>query len=210
QERKAIDDLPKRLDKKFWDNENRLLLAEILPLLSEGAEEAALFSAETIEGATGIGVDWTLVNTEAAKWARTHAGELAKGITKTTRNNIGQHVAEFVETPGMTLGDLRQKLAKLPAFSENRARMIAVTETTRAAREGNLATARTYENEGLFTWERTWHTNRDSLVCELCRPLDGKKAGGLDEEYPLGGGAGPPRHPRCRCWETLKPIVSGP
>ena len=205
--RKAIEDLPQRLDKKFWDNENRLLLAEILPLLSDGATEAALFSAEAIEAATGLGVDWTLINTAAAEWARGYAGELIKGINKTTRGNVGQHVAEFVETPGMTIGDLRQKLAKSPAFGSNRAQMIAVTEVTREAKEGNLATARTYEAEGLFAWERTWHTNQDGLVCELCRPLHGKKAEGLDGEYPFGGGDGPPRHPRGRCWETLRPII---
>jgi len=208
--RKAIEDLPKRLDKKFWDNENRELLAEILPLLSGSAEEAALFSAETIEGATGIGVDWTLVNTAAAKWARGHAGKLVRGINETTRANVGQHVAEFVETPGATIGTLRRKLAQLPSFNDNRARMVAVTETTRSYKEGNRATVRTYEAEGLFTWERTWHTNRDDLVCELCRPLHGKKAEGLDGEYPLGGADGPPRHPRCRCWETYEPIIGEP
>jgi len=205
--RKAIEDLPKRLDKKFWDNEDRLLLAEILPLLSDGATAAALFSAEAIEAATGLGVDWTLINTAAAGWARGHAGELVKGVNKTTRGNVGQHVAEFVETPGMTIGDLRRKLAALPAFNDNRAQMIAVTEVTRTAKEGNLATAKAYEAEGFFTWERTWHTNQDGLVCELCRPLHGKKAVGLDGEYPFGGGDGPPRHPRGRCWETLRPII---
>ena len=207
--RKAIEDLPKRLDKKFWDGENRELLAVLFPLLSDGATEAALFSAEAIERATGLGVDWTLINTAAAEWAKGYAGELIKGINKTTRGNVGQHVAEFAEIPGRTIGDLRQGLAKLPAFGSNRAQMIAVTEVTRIAKEGNRVTARAYEVEGLFTWQRTWHTNQDGLVCELCRPLHGTNAEGLDGEYPFGGGDGPPRHPRGRCWETYEPIVIG-
>ena len=216
--RKAIEGLPQRLDKKFWDNENRLLLAAILPLLSDGATGAALFSAEAIEAATGLGIDWTLINTAAAEWARMRAGELIKGwkkpdgtkapgLNERTKKAVRESVTQFVETPGRTIGDLRQDLAKLPAFGSNRAQMIAVTEVTRAAKEGNRATARAYEAEGLFTWERTWHTNRDGLVCELCRPLHGKKAVGLDGEYPFGGGDGPPRHPRGRCWETYRPII---
>ncbi len=215
--RKAIEDLPKQLDKKFWDGENRELLAVLLPLLSEFTTEAALFSAEAIEEATGIGVDWTLVNTDAAEWARTRAGELIKGWTKEdgtkapglnerTREAVREVIVQFIDTPGRTMGDLRQDLASLPAFNDKRANMIAVTEVTNSYRAGNIASARTYENEGLFTWRRTWETNQDSLVCELCAPLDGETAEGLDGGYPFGGGFGPSRHPRCRCWETLEPI----
>lgn len=207
--RKAIEDLPKRLDKKFWDGENRELLAVILPLLSEAAENAALFSAETIEGATGIGVDWALVNTEAVKWARGYAGELIKGINETTRNNVRQHVAEFIETPGATIGDLRRKLAQLPSFNDNRARMVAVTETTRSYFEGSMATVRTYENEGLFTWEKRWNTVLDGLVCDICRPLHRKKVKGLEALFDtlVGPLQGPPAHPRCRCSASFIPIV---
>jgi hypothetical protein len=85
--------------------------------------------------------------------------------------------------------------------------MVAVTEVTRAYAEGNRRSAKEYEDQELFTWVRTWRTNNDDLVCELCGPLHGKTAEGTDGEYPLGGGQGPPRHPRCRCWETFEPIV---
>jgi len=185
------------------------LLAEILPLLSDGATEAALFSAEAIEGATGLGIDWTLINTAAARWATDYAGKLVKGITKTTRGNVGQHVAEFVETPGMTIGDLRQKLATLPAFNDNRARMVAVTEVTRSYFAGNMATVRTYENEGLFTWEKRWSTVNDGLVCQICRPLHRKKVAGLDTPFEtlVGPLQGPPAHPSCRCAISFIPVI---
>lgn len=220
--RKAIEDLPKRLDKKFWDNEDRELLGVILPLLSEGAEEAALFSAETIEGATGLGVDWTLVNTAAAEWARMRAGELIKGWTKPdgskapglnerTKKAVREAIAQFIETPGMTIGDLHQDLAKLPAFNDNRAMMVAVTETTSSYFEGSMATAKTYESEGLFTWEKRWNTVFDVLVCKICRPLHRKKVAGLDTPFDalVGPLQGPSAHPRCRCNASFIPVVGG-
>lgn len=194
--RKAIEDLPKRLDKDFWDAEDRELLAILLPLFVEEAEEAAELFAEWTEEEIGIGVDWALINIEAVKWARDYSFKLVKGIDETTQKQLRQYISAWIETPGATMGDLFGKLAGLSSFGSKRARMIAVTEVTRAYAEGNRASAKVYEDEGLLTWVRTWETNNDGLVCDLCIALHNKTAEGTDGPYP-DGSYSPPRHPRC-------------
>lgn len=48
-----------------------------------------------------------------------------------------------------------------------------------------------------------WNTERDSLVCPVCRPLHGKPQG----EWGVFAN-GPPAHPRCRCWLNWRVPVS--
>jgi SPP1 gp7 family putative phage head morphogenesis protein len=92
------------------------------------------------------------------------------------------------------MGDLRGRLGRI--YSPVRAEMIAVTEVTRAAAEGERATVREIEKEGIRMVE-VWQTNNDSLVCPICGPRHGKKVGdGWSKND------GPPAHPRCRCWLT--------
>ena len=204
--RKAIGDLPQRLDADFWRNENEELLALFLPLLSD----AAVGGAEILETQTeslGLMLDWTLPNAEAVEWARRYSGELIKGINATTKEGVRQALAGWLDTPGSTMGDLFGTLDGMFAFGPKRAQMIGVTEVTRAYFEGNQAAARATETEGLVKWKKVWQTNKDNLVCSLCAPLDGRSVVGTDKEFPDGAGQGPPRHPRCRCWCTYDAVV---
>ena len=205
--RKAIEDLPKRLDRDFWSAEDRELLAVLLPWLTDITEDGIEQFIEEAEATYGLGVDWSLVNADAARWARQHGGWLAKGINKTTKKQVGAHVANWIETPGENMGDLFERLAKLPGFGPKRAEMVGSTEVTDAYARGNRWGAQAYEDAGLFQWVRTWKTNRDDIVCDLCRPLHKKTAKGTTGHYPEGGGWGPSRHPRCRCWEVYAPVV---
>lgn len=204
--RKAIGDLPKRLDANFWRNENEELLALFLPLLSK----AAVDGAGTLEAQTeslGLMLDWTLPNAEAVEWARRYSGKLIKGINSTTQEGVKRVLSLWLDTPGSTMGDLFGTLDGMFAFGQSRAQMIGVTEVTRAYFEGNQAAARATETEGLVKWRKIWRTNRDGLVCNLCRPLDGVSVIGVDTEFPDGAGQGPPRHPRGRCWPAYEPVI---
>ncbi len=145
-----------------------------------------------------ISVDWELTNTAASDWALQYVGDLIGQIFGTTRDRIRAEVANFVQNKE-TIGQLTDRLSSL--FDEERAHMIAVTETTRAYAEGNAAT---WEESGYIEGKR-WNTNRDEIVCPLCGPLD-------DEAVPINsefsdGTYLPPRHPRCRCWVTGVPIL---
>lgn len=147
----------------------------------------------------GLGFDWTLANTDAARWASTYSYELVRGINATTQARLQQAVNDWFQER-TTLGDLIQELQ--PTFGKRRARTIAITETTRAAREGSILG---YERSGVVA-EVEWVTVRDERVCPVCGGLHGKRA-------PLrgtfeGGKSQPPAHPSCRCF--VRPVVKEP
>jgi hypothetical protein len=207
--RKALEDLAKRLDKGFWSAEDRELLAVLLPLLSEEATGAADAFEDEIEEAYSLGLDWTLVNTEAVKWARSYGFDLVKGLNRTTAKRLQQSVGKFVETPGMTMGDLFGELEGLPAFNQRRAQLVATTEVTRAYAEGSLVSARIYEQQGWFRWNKIWRTSQDGLVCPVCLPLNDVVVEGVDAEFDSKAGSLniPPSHPGCRCFTVLVPVI---
>ena len=112
----------------------------------------------------GIGFDPAIINTEALRWAREYSYDLVRGLTDTTRRQLQEAVTSFVQTPGMTIGDIESLIE--PAFGPVRAEMIAVTETTRAY---SMATN---EMQGLLQREmpelavtKVWNTMNDELVC---------------------------------------------
>jgi SPP1 gp7 family putative phage head morphogenesis protein len=87
----------------------------------------------------------------------------------------------------MTMPDLIESLDSL--YGPVRAEMIAVTETTRAAVQGQAALVDELNKEGIVM-VATFLTSEDETVCPICAPLNGKQ---VDEsEFP-------PLHPRCRC-----------
>ena len=146
---------------------------------------------------TGITFDAAVISEEALGWARTHAADLVTGVTDTTRKLVNQSVATFVETPGMTRGDLESLLA--PAFGENRASMIAVTEVTRAYSEATNQHQRLIRDEVGMEMRRVWLTRRDDLTCFICGPLHGMPEEEWRAEFPNG----PPGHVNCRCASAL-------
>jgi len=73
-------------------------------------------------------------------------------------------------------------------LSDNRARNIAATETTRAISTGEEYGAQAVMalTQALSTW--FWEIE-DSDACGVCKPLDGQERPGIE----------PPAHPACRC-----------
>jgi len=147
----------------------------------------------------GIVFDPAIINTEAARWAREYSYDLVQGLTETTRDVVREAASTFVETSGMTMGNLRQLLR--PAFGESRAEMIAITEVTRAYSEATNRYQAKLGEEGL-EMNRIWQTNHDDLVCNICGPLNGKP----EQDWPGHLSSGPPAHPRCRCWTSLSAL----
>ena len=180
----------------YWRDSGQTLFRAI----ESNALTAYLGAAENILNSQPIGVDWGLVNQQAANWARTNAQQLALDITSTNRRNVAEVLANFFEE-GWTLGDLTSKLSSL--FGPIRAELIATTEITRAAVEGELQLVRELNKEGAELIA-TWFTVRDERVCPICEPLDGRpetEEGGFVPRGEAGPGIpSPPAHPRCRCW----------
>jgi hypothetical protein len=153
-------------------------------------EHMALESAQALLNTVPMGVDWTLIATDAADWADQWCGQLIRGVTATDRAFVGRTVKRFFTTQGMTRGELEESLATM--FGEKRASSIAVTEVTRAYGEGQRIVWQRLKDTG-FEMEPIWHTNRDELVCPLCGANDGKaQAEGWTADWA-------PAHVNCRC-----------
>lgn len=151
----------------------------------------------------GVGFDYTMVHTAARDWARAYSADLITNVNATTRSAVRESVARWYDN-GEHLDALTKDLA--PTFGKTRARLIASTETTRAAANGTL---RGYEASGVVT-EMVFLTASDERVCPWCGALDSKTvalSGNFSDKLPpelqakLRGGAikVPPLHPGCRC-----------
>ena len=182
----------------FWAAQDALLYRVLLSGIEDGAMLGTSVGTAVI-GELGIGVDWALVNQDAAEWARRYAGDLIRGISRTTRSATRTAISNWIES-GEPLDELSRRLT--PTFGRTRAEMIASTEVTRAYAEGNERAARDSgldivparrkppahprcrcfaslerskrpELEGKFVW--VWNTVLDERVCAICGPLDGQE-----------------------------------
>ncbi len=114
-----------------------------------------------------------------------------KLIDETTAAHIRMVVDEYRLNPGMTLQDIQARME--PITGAFRARMIAITETTRAASQAT-STYQSYLGERGIRTTRVWNTV-DVLACDICDPLNGKDESVWGIEYPDGA----PAHVNCRC-----------
>ena len=162
---------------------------ELRAALSRNFQAVYLASAEQILNAQPIGVDWGIVNQNAASWARQSSFELVSRLTDTSRKLLQDSVARFFEEQ-MTIGDLRRLLT--PTFGPVRASLIASTEVTRAAVQGEMDFVRLLGDQGA-PMVAIWQTSADELVCPICSPRNQRRRGD-------GWTEPPPAHPRCRCW----------
>jgi SPP1 gp7 family putative phage head morphogenesis protein len=189
-------------DGGFWSAEEELLFNAIYDTILASTYQAYANGFEALGADVPVGLDFELINQDAQRFALNHTAVLAGEITATSRVIVQEKVAQWIGS-GEGLGKLVNSLE--PWFGANRAEMIAVTETTRAYAEGNI---RAWQAAGFVDGKR-WMTNRDDIVCPICRPLDNQVVQGLAEPgFSDDGGLGihaPPAHVRCRCW--LQPVV---
>lgn len=199
------------LSPEFWAALSQQERALLLPAL----ERIALISAEGLMDSFGVGVNWGLVNQAAADWARSYSAILAGDITATSRAGVADAVrnaiAAFFED-GMTLGEIEKRLRKEPILRElftnnvrdslgrvygpRRAAMIARTEITRAAVQGEMMLVEQYKLDGI-QMRQFWLTRNDEITCAICNPRHDVEIGkGEDAAF---WDSPPPAHPNCRC-----------
>jgi hypothetical protein len=173
---------------------------ELIAILQLGARGGIELFSKDIP----LKMDYTLTNKEAAKWAQEYSYELIKGLNETTRKMIMGAIEAFVKDPDYTMKDLFDLLE--PAFGQERAENIAVTEVTRAYAQGQTLAGDALKEEwpDVKVIDR-WNTNNDDLVCELCGPLNNAEVEHGEDFYEpeddLQDGQ-PPRHVKCRCWKS--------
>jgi len=214
--RKQRERVLERLVTEFPDRKSLKIDLSFMDLDLDGEDSESLIKQITDMIWSGISlfgkrskpdIDYTLTNQQAAEKAREYVFGLVRGINDTTRDALRNAVSSFVQTPGMTIGDLSNMIA--PSFGADRADRIAITEVTRAYASGEMAAGNALRQE--FPGVRVikiWFTNNDDRVCPICAPLDGQEAEiGADFE---GGESEPPAHPGCRCWiETTTALAEG-
>jgi len=167
----------------FWDGESEAMINALAPF----GERVFLDAAQQMMTALPSAVDWALVNEGAVAWANRYTFDLVRGLTDTNRRLLQTSLDAYF-SQGQTIGQFEQRL--MNSFGAVRAEMIAVTEVTRAASEGEQQIARELAKQGI-SLVPVWQTNNDGLVCPICGPRHNKEI--TDGEYP-------PSHPRCRCW----------
>lgn len=154
-------------------------------------------------GLKQVGIDQAdaldLVNEKAVEWAAERSAELVTQVSEATRDMLRSDVEDAM-SEGWSNDRLAGVLAENYAFSDERALLIARTETAAADVQGNLMA---YAASGVVT-HKQWITGEG--CCEKCDELDGTVVA-LDEQFEADGELidGPPFHPRCRC--DLLPIM---
>jgi hypothetical protein len=174
----------------FWDT----VSAELRRIFEDTLTDIALDWAESyLEIAPIGGVDWMQVNQGAVDWARHYSFDLVRNITDSQRQAVSEEIRRYYADGHLTIDDIGRALEV--EFGERRAEMIAVTETTRAAVEGDRGIVDQIEGYGI-KMKAIWRTANDDVTCEVCGSKDGEEIEGDDF---------PPAHTNCRCgvsWEV--------
>lgn len=169
---------------------------------------SALDAQAAIDNVVPISIDWTRPNENAQAWARQYAFDLVRGLQDTTQTQVQENIAslqkdlsDFFERP-TTLAEIRGNIGKyIPDWqdrlgrvwsSEERAKMIATTEITRASVQGDLDSVKFLSSDYGINMIPVWQTSRDEKVCPICGPLHNKRQG---DEW----SDPPPAHVNCRC-----------
>jgi SPP1 gp7 family putative phage head morphogenesis protein len=179
----------------FWDEEETAMAALLLYLLLGAVERSIAHQVVHVMTPAGLGIS-DAVNARAGAWAEKHALKLAKGLTKTSKEQATRRITAWFAEGSGDMNRLRQSLGQIIS-PQWRADMIAQTEVTRAWSEGLHQVANEYDE--IIGYE--WFTQQDERVCIVCAPLHEKRRK-KGEFYP-GGYYAPPAHPRCRCGENL-------
>lgn len=184
--------------------EDPRLAAQLLIWLNQAADNGILL----FELEIGFGVS-AAANVTASELALLRQKQLIQWFSETQADVISRAVSSFIETPGMTIGDVT-RLINDKIFDEDRAMRIAVSEVTNAFSDADrIAGEQLQADFPDVTATKTWWTNADGLVCFICAPLH-------TIEIPIGemfmnAGTGekdlegPPGHvAECRCWRSTR------
>lgn len=162
----------------------------MIDIFAAYVDEAAELGIDTAEAcfsglAETFADDLTRIRAESGKWAGKYAGISIKGLDKTTRQGVRDALKAAIEAQdGVDV--LTERLAQF--FDENRARLIAVTETTKAYARGSV---RTYKAMGVTRF--IFRTAGDENVDSLCADKNGRDYSAARATALL------PLHPGCRC-----------
>jgi hypothetical protein len=169
-------------DEEMWETFRVRVVGAAQPYFRNGALQAAAYNANL-----GLGVNMDWVNQAVLDFTRTYANDWWMELAKVTRDGLRKAIVAWQET-GLGEQGLQDLVNSItPLFGEDRARRIAITETTKIFDEGNklahISAGIKYEQ---------WQTAEDEFTCPVCS--------GLNEQYfPTESGPRPvvDTHPNC-------------
>jgi hypothetical protein len=176
---KAVDDILS--DDEFWREIERIFAvgtsAVTRRIFHAGAEYAR---------SAGVMADFDTVNLAALRVTRETSSRYWRLMTQTTRDGLREALTTW-QAEGLGKRGLPDLVDSLePLFGQERAKRVAVTETTRVFAEGNREAMAQDDTVG----GEIWSTAEDELVCSRCGPLN-------EKIYPKGQGPAQPLHVNC-------------
>ena len=202
--KKAVDDWMDRIP-ELSDPESE---KRIFKLFVGAMEHGGQLFGESIN----FELDWTQYNQDASDQVKKYIfGDIDKdiadgwlaGLDEETLKGLKQQLTNFVEIQGYTIGDVMRGLP----FEEYRLQRIAVTEITRlygsAEQLAGEQLMREFPDVPVI---KTWFTNNDDLVCDICGPLNMQSVL-VNEMFVDDFGDThemPPAHVNCRCWMSSR------
>lgn len=188
------------------------LPAEVETILAPMVQAGAADAIDQINARGGI--DFDVVNKAAVDWAKDRSAELVGmkynedgelvenpkaewSIDEATRDTLRELVATATEE-GWSMDTLASNIAQDTAFSDDRAMLIARTESATADVQGNMVAYREARDQVGVVVEKQWITAGDADVSEDCEANAAQGPIGLDDDFQSGADA-PPEHPNCRC-----------
>ena len=171
-------------DEQFWDAFEAEAKAVLGPAATTGANAAAAVNAEI-----GVAVDFALVNAQVLDFSETFTTNWWQQLQGSTERSLRRAITTWQESGLGSQGFPDLVKALEPTFGKDRARLIAVNETTRVFDEGNRLA---HNSAGILIEE--WQTVEDAHVESICIPLNGQR-------FPTNEGPRPvvSTHLGCRC-----------
>ena len=212
------DPNPAHIPPAFWIQYSRSLRPPMADGLMGTASTASIeMMAEPLiqqsAAAAQVELSWTLANQQAKQWAETYSYDLVRGLSRNGQQALQKHFARFFTQKGMTVGQLSRLAAKevddltihmkngvtRVLTSQQRGKLIATTEVTRAGAQGEQHVAKQVQSTGIVELVAIWNTQEDAKVCPICRPRNEKEQGD-------GWTDPPPGHPGCFCGLSYEPV----
>ena len=145
------------------------------------------------------------------KLASEYINTMARTIVRTQETAITSIIDNGL-MEGLAIEEIAKNIQGATAFDMSRSRMIARTESTRAANSGTLQAYQDAQTYGI-KMQKEWLSARDDVVRDTHERLDGQRVGvnemfvsndGYEAEYP-GNFGEPSEDINCRC--TIIPII---
>lgn len=135
----------------------------------------------------------SFMDANGEQWSKSRSQQVSAGYVQNSRDRLDQLSTKWNANPESpaTKSKVTQDLISL--FGPDRAEGIAITEGTNAITAGSESAAK---QSGGLSGDDLWITERDRKVCPVCVPLNNQPRSVWGLKFP----AGPPAHPRCRCY----------